>query len=118
MDAYDGKRRVPRSPTQQESAELFFKAVPEAALNADSKAFIEIGMGLHRLRRSPNPPPIHERPRLTATSRSYEDHDRPRDEVHRSARHAKRPTLESWYTNDYAGHVKLAKARAWDKHRR
>ena len=95
----------------QESADLFFKAVPEAALNADGKSFIEIGMGLHRFVIA-KPPAIDDGLGF-GDLKSYEGMT---DLVmkYTAAPGSKRPPVESWYTNDYAGRVKLAKP-AWDR---
>jgi NitT/TauT family transport system substrate-binding protein len=95
----------------QESADLFFKAVPEAALNADGKSFIEIGMGLHRFAIAK--PPAIEHGLGWGDVKAYEGLT---DLVmqYAASPDSKRPSVESWYTNDYAGHVKLTQAQ-WDK---
>ena len=95
----------------QETAELFFKVVPEASLNADSKAFIEIGMGLHRFAIAK--PPAIEHGFGWGDVAAYEGLT---DLVmtYTAAPDSKRPPVESWYSNDYAGHVTLDKP-TWEK---
>jgi NitT/TauT family transport system substrate-binding protein len=94
-----------------EAAEIFVRAVPEAGLAADSRAFIDIGMGLYRY--------AIAKPIAIEHGLGYGDinaYEALTDLVmqYSADPKAKRPSVEAWYTNRFAGHVKPSKAD-WDK---
>ena len=87
-----------------ESAELFFKAVPEAGLNASARDFIRIGMGLHRC--------VLAKPEAKENGLGWGDPkvcDATTDLVmqYNAAPGTTRPAVESWFTNKFGGSVKL-----------
>jgi NitT/TauT family transport system substrate-binding protein len=91
-----------------ESAEIFFKAVPEAGLTANARDFIRIGMGLHRF--------AVARPQAMEHGLGWGDpkvYEAMTDLVmtYLSTAGMKRPAVESWYSNAYAGNIKLASAQ-------
>ena len=94
-----------------ESAEIFFKVVPEAALTASARDFIQIGMGLHRYAIAKPAPMEH--------GLGWGDpkvYDTMTDLVMKylAKPGMQRPSVESWYSNKYAGNVKLTKDQ-WAK---
>ena len=94
----------------EEAASLFFKAVPEAALNADGKSFIDIGMGLHRC--------AIAGAAAKANGLGWGDlkvYEAVTDLVmdYTAGPDSKRPDIGSWYTNKYVGKLKPTEAQ-WD----
>ncbi|MBO0712900.1 MAG: ABC transporter substrate-binding protein, partial [Acetobacteraceae bacterium] len=95
----------------QEAAEIFFKAVPESGLSANAREFIRIGMGLHRTSIAKplaaqhglgwGDPQVYEA--ITDLVMTY-----------LATPDMKRPSVESWYTNSYAGNIKISDAQ-WAK---
>ncbi len=88
-----------------ESADIFFKAVPEAGLTAGARDFIRIGMGLHRY--------AVAKPLATEHGLGWGDpkvYEAMTDLVmtYLSAPDMQRPVVDSWYSNKYAGNVKLS----------
>jgi ABC-type nitrate/sulfonate/bicarbonate transport system substrate-binding protein len=92
-----------------ESADIFFKAVPEAGLTANARDFIRIGMGLHRY--AVAKPPAMEHGLGWGDPKVYEAMT---DLVmtYLSTPGMKRPPVESWYSNAYAGNIKLT-SKQW-----
>jgi ABC-type nitrate/sulfonate/bicarbonate transport system substrate-binding protein len=90
-----------------EASDLFFKAVPEAALNAGAKDFIRIGLGLHRYGVAKQEaktnglgwgdPKVYED--LTALVMNYN-----------AEPGTKAPSVESWQSNTFAGKIRLSEA--------
>lgn len=91
-----------------ESAEIFFKAVPEAGLTAGARDFIRIGMGLHRF--SVSKPQGMEHGLGSGDPKVYEAMT---DLVmtYLSTPEMKRPAVDSWYSNKYAGNIRLSSAQ-------
>jgi NitT/TauT family transport system substrate-binding protein len=92
----------------QESAELFFKAVPEAGLNASARDFIRIGMGLHRC--------VIAKPPAMQHGLGWGDPaicDATTDLVmkYNVAPDTPRPAVDGWFTNKFGGTVKLTAAQ-------
>jgi ABC-type nitrate/sulfonate/bicarbonate transport system substrate-binding protein len=93
-----------------ESRDIFFKAVPEMGLNPAAKDFQRYDMGFYRLAiAKPAPrehglgwgdPAVYEA--ITDLVMQYN-----------AGPEVKRPPVESWYTNRFAGTVKLTPAQ-WD----
>jgi ABC-type nitrate/sulfonate/bicarbonate transport system substrate-binding protein len=94
----------------EETQDLFFKAVPELVLNRAAQDFQRIGMALYRIAIAQKPaqehglgwgdPAVYET--MTDLMMKYA-----------SGPDVKRPAVESWYTNRFAGTVKLSPAQ-WD----
>jgi NitT/TauT family transport system substrate-binding protein len=92
----------------EESAGIFFTVVPEAGLSATAKDFIRIGMGLHRF--------AVAKPSAMEHGLGYGD-----PTVYKAITELvmtylsepgmTRPVVESWYSNAYAGNVKLTAAQ-------
>jgi NitT/TauT family transport system substrate-binding protein len=94
-----------------ESAEIFFKAVPEAGLTASARDFIHIGMGLHRY--------AIAKPAAMEHGLGWGDpavYDAISDLVmtYLSTAEMKKPSVDSWYSNKLAGNIKLTPAQ-WSK---
>jgi NitT/TauT family transport system substrate-binding protein len=92
----------------EETAELFFKAVPEAGLNASARDFIRIGMGLHRC--------VVAKPEATEHGLGWGDPkviDATTDLVmkYTAAPDTVRPAVDTWFTNKLGGTVKLTAAQ-------
>jgi NitT/TauT family transport system substrate-binding protein len=92
----------------EEAAELFFKAVPEAGLNASARDFIRIGMGLHRC--------VMAKPEAMEHGFGWGDPavcEFTTDLVmkYNAAPDMARPVVENWFTNKFAGAVKLTPAQ-------
>jgi NitT/TauT family transport system substrate-binding protein len=95
----------------QESAEIFFKAVPESGLSSNAREFIRIGMGLHRTSVA--------KPQAAQHGLGWGDpqvYEAITDLVmtYLATPDMKRPSVESWYTNSYAGNIKLTDGQ-WAK---
>ena len=94
----------------EESADIFFKALPEMKLSPDAADFLRIGMGLH----------LHSVAKREAVEHGlgwantaiYEDMT---DLImtYNASPGMTRPVLDKWYTNQFAGHIKLSPAQ-WD----
>jgi ABC-type nitrate/sulfonate/bicarbonate transport system substrate-binding protein len=92
----------------EETAGLFFKAVPEAGLNASARDFIRIGMGLHRC--------VVAKPEATEHGLGWGDPkviDATTDLVmkYTAAPDTVRPAVDTWFTNKFGGTVKLTAAQ-------
>lgn len=95
----------------EESADIFFKAVPEAGLTAGARDFIHIGMGLHRY--------AIAKPAAMEHGLGWGDpavYAAITDLVmtYLSTPEMKKPEVDSWYSNKFAGHVTLTPAQ-WSK---
>jgi NitT/TauT family transport system substrate-binding protein len=92
----------------EETAELFFKAVPEAGLNASAREFIRIGMGLHRC--------VVAKPEATEHGLGWGDPaviEATTDLVmkYSTAPGTTRPVVDAWFSNTFGGGVKLTAAQ-------
>jgi ABC-type nitrate/sulfonate/bicarbonate transport system substrate-binding protein len=92
----------------EESQEIFFRAVPEMALNASAKEFQRIDMGFYRL--------AIDQPAPRAHGLGWGDpavYEAMTDLVmqYNAGPGVARPTVESWYTNRFAGTIKLSPAQ-------
>ncbi len=95
----------------EEAADLFFKAVPEAGLTAGAREFVRIGMGLHRVGIA--------KPEAIKNGLGYGDpkvYDAITDLVmsYLGTPDMKRPAVDDWYSNKFAGNIKLAPEQ-WSK---
>ncbi len=89
----------------EEAADIFFKVVPEAGLNPGAREFIRIGMGLHRYGIA--------KPEAIEHGLGWGDpkvYDAITDLVmsYLAGPDSKRPDVSSWYSNKFAGNIKLA----------
>jgi ABC-type nitrate/sulfonate/bicarbonate transport system substrate-binding protein len=94
-----------------ESADIFFKAVPETGLSAAGKDFINIGMGLHRF--------AVAKPAAMEHGLGWGDpavYAAMTDLVmtYLSTPDMKKPSVDSWYSNKFSGNIKLTPAQ-WTK---
>ena len=92
----------------EESADIFFKAVPEAGLTAGARDFIHIGMGLHRY--------AIAKPAAVEHGLGWGDpavYAAITDLVmtYLSTPDMKKPDVDSWYSNKLAGNIKLTSAQ-------
>jgi NitT/TauT family transport system substrate-binding protein len=95
----------------EEAADIFFKAVPEAGLTAGARDFIHIGMGLHRY--------AIAKPAAMENGLGWGD---PKTyaaitdlvSTYLGTPDMKKPEVDSWYSNTYAGNIKLTPAQ-WSK---
>jgi NitT/TauT family transport system substrate-binding protein len=95
----------------EESADIFFKAVPEAGLTASARDFIRIGMGLHRY--------AIAKPAAMEHGLGWGDptvYDAISNLVitYLSTAEMKKPDVDSWYSNKFGGNIKLTPAQ-WSK---
>jgi ABC-type nitrate/sulfonate/bicarbonate transport system substrate-binding protein len=91
-----------------EAAELFFKAVPEAGLNASARDFIRIGMGLHRCVVAKSEAIQHgfgwaDPAVIEATTDLVMKYNVTPD--------TPRPAVDSWFSNKLGGTIKLTPAQ-------
>jgi NitT/TauT family transport system substrate-binding protein len=95
----------------EESAEIFFKAVPEAGLTAGARDFVHIGMGLHRYAIAKSAAMEHSLgwgdPAVYAAITELVM-------TYLSTPEMTKPDVESWYSNKLAGNIKLTPAQ-WSK---
>jgi NitT/TauT family transport system substrate-binding protein len=92
----------------EETAELFFKAVPEAGLNASAREFVRIGMGLHRC--------VVAKPEAIEHGLGWADPaviEATTDLVmkYSAAPGTARPAVDAWFSNSFGGNVKLTAAQ-------
>ncbi len=92
----------------EESAELFFKAVPEAGLNASARDFIKIGMGLQRC--------VTAKPEAMQNGLGWGDPkicESTTDLVmkYNATPDMPRPAVDQWFSNKFGGTVKLTPAQ-------
>jgi NitT/TauT family transport system substrate-binding protein len=92
----------------EESADIFFKAVPEAGLTPGARDFIHIGMGLHRY--------AIAKPAAAEHGLGWGDpavYAAITDLVmtYLSTPDMKKPDVDSWYSNKLAGNIKLTSAQ-------
>ena len=94
-----------------ESKDIFFRAVPEMALNAAAQDFQKIDMGFYRA--AIDKPAPREHGLGWGDPKVY---DAMTDLVmqYNSGPDLKRPSVDSWYTNRFAGNIKLTPAQ-WDE---
>jgi NitT/TauT family transport system substrate-binding protein len=94
-----------------ESAEIFFKAVPEAGLTASAREFIHIGMALHRYGIAKPAPMEHG---LGWGDPAVYDAISDLVMTYLSTPEMKKPSVDSWYSNKFAGNIKLT-SEQWAK---
>ena len=94
----------------EESADIFFKALPEMKLGPNATEFLRIGMGLHL--HSIAKPEAIEHGLGWANTAIYEDMTNLIMTYNASPGMA-RPVVDKWYTNRFAGHIKLSPSQ-WD----
>jgi NitT/TauT family transport system substrate-binding protein len=95
----------------EESIDIFFKAVPEAGLTASAHDFVRIGMGLHRYAIAKPAAMEHG---LGWGDPSVYDAISNLVITYLATAEMKKPEVDSWYTNKFAGNIKLTPAQ-WSK---
>jgi NitT/TauT family transport system substrate-binding protein len=92
----------------EESADIFFKVLPEMKLSAGAVEFLRLGMGLH----------LHSIAKNEAIDHGFgwadvSVYEQMTDLVmkYNGSPDIKRPPVDSWYTNRFAGNVKLSTAQ-------